>query len=203
MFRTTRTGSGYKHHPRADSLYSFHIHLAFHHFLRSLVVPGVECLLLPSTRTSSLSMVTAEPVSTSILVGLVPTQPSTKTAASLAMLPAEWVAWGWRALLKGLWRGQSFRICPRSLQFQHTGPFLRALSAHGPFGDAHYQSTTGLVLRTNAVLVWKVLLAARCLGLLPSDGEHWPCLPGLQLQWVDVFSIIILPAGNVFGTLLV
>ena len=121
MFRTTRTGSVYKYHPLADSLYSFHVHLAFHHFLRSLVVLGVECLLLPSTRTSSLSMVTAEPVSTSILVGLVPTHPSTKTAASLAMLPAEWVAWGWRALLKGLWRGQSFRICPRSLQFQHTG----------------------------------------------------------------------------------
>ena len=93
MFRTTRTGSGYKYHPLADSLYSFHVHLAFHHFLQSLVVPGVECLLLPSTRTSSLSMVTAEPVSTSILVGLVPTQPSTKTTASLAMLPAEWVAY--------------------------------------------------------------------------------------------------------------
>ena len=52
---------------------------------------------------------------------------------------------------------------------------MRALSTHGPFHDAHYQSVTGLVLRTITVLVWKVL-AARCLWLYLSDGEHWPQL---------------------------
>ena len=81
-------------------------------------------------------------------------------------------------------------MCPCSLQFQHTGP---ALSAHGQFGDTHYQSITGLVLRTNTVLVWKVLLAACCQGLLLRDGEHWP--QQLSLRFATPMSGRAVPRG--------
>ena len=83
--------------------------------------------------------------------------------------------------MKGLRRGQSFLRCRRSLQFQQTGALLEGFErSRGHFDGPYFQSVTVLILRTNAVLVWKVLPAAYCQRLLLSAGEHWLQLP-LQL----------------------
>ena len=47
-----------------------------------------------------------------------------------------------------------------------------------------------LILRTNAVLVWKVLPAACCQQLLLSAGEHWL---QLQLQFVSPMNVRAVP----------
>ena len=92
--------------------------------------------------------------------------------------------------MKGLRRGQPFLRCPRSLQFQQTGALLEGFERSRAFDGAHYQSVTLLILRTNAVLVWKVLPAAYCQRLLLNAGEHLLQLP---LQFAAPINVRTVP----------
>ena len=60
------------------------------------------------------------------------------------------------------------------------GTFVRALSAHGQVGDAHYQSVTGLFLRTNAACIY--LKSFSSCALPGVACERWRALASIILS---------------------